>query len=234
MGTWALSAPAMGDVPSPIKDYRLTVSVRNNRLLRRIEDAGFRSVKAFCRHHDIAYHGVMDLIAISKSALTVRGEWRPFVEKLSFALGVLPEELFNDRQLAADIQSTKVTREVDEEELVVSLTGNAEALAIADDRPEMNPSRVFETNELAGKLLAALTPRQRQAVELRYGLGGGGGLSLDEIGEIMRSATFPGMPLSTERVRQLVLTAERKMASAARHQHRFGYGGRYIDEPKMR
>lgn len=79
----------------------------------------------------------------------------------------------------------------------------AELLALA---PEVDPES-DDRGESVESLLAALSPRERLIVELRYGLDGQPRHSLSQIGEVLS--------VSKERVRQIEDRALRKLRSAA-------------------
>lgn len=89
-------------------DYRVTVTVKNARILRAMERAGFDSVAALARAMDISTTTLHTLLALRRSPLS-RGRgangdnnrplrWIPTVEKLSFILKVPVEELFSPAQ----------------------------------------------------------------------------------------------------------------------------------------
>ncbi|MBE0566014.1 MAG: sigma-70 family RNA polymerase sigma factor [Krumholzibacteria bacterium] len=84
------------------------------------------------------------------------------------------------------------------------------AETLADGGREPAPERVErEALEAAlAEALAALDPRERQIIERYYGLGGTGGVSLEEIGASLR--------LSRERVRQLRNRAFARIRQGAR------------------
>jgi len=94
-------------------------------------------------------------------------------------------------------------------------TSQDSALAIEE---EIHPLGLFRSQELPGaeelliqksfrreieEILKRLKPRERQVIELRYGLGPDGPLTLGEIGKRMR--------LSRERVRQIEENAKRRL-----------------------
>lgn len=201
---------------SEVKDYRLDIRVRNNRLLRRIEAAGYGAIAKFCAHHKLSYNALVNLVAMRRSAVTATGDYREIVLRLCDIFDATPQELFNERQLTASV-SPRVTREIDEEQ-VVSLTGNAEALALVDDRPDADPLRRLENAELADKLLAELTPLQRRVIVLYHGLEDGIRHTCEEVAAKIAAPGAP--PYSRAYIDQIIRTAESKMRGAAVRRYR--------------
>ena len=90
-------------------DYRVTVTVKNARILRAMEKAGFDSVAALARAMDISTTTLHTLLSLRRSPLS-RGRgpkgndsnrplrWIPTVEKLSLILKVPIDELFSPGQ----------------------------------------------------------------------------------------------------------------------------------------
>ena len=90
-------------------DYRVTVTVKNARILRAMEKAGFDSVAALARAMDIAPGALHPLLSMRRSPLSrgvgAKGDasnrplrWIPTVEKLSLILKVPIDELFSPGQ----------------------------------------------------------------------------------------------------------------------------------------
>lgn len=200
------------------RDYRVEIKIRNARILRRVEAAGFASLAAFAAHHRISYHRLIGLAQMRRPPIDRGGHYRPEILQLCEALNATPEELFNDRQMVAGFSRTRIEREVSENE-IASITGNAEALALTDERPEADPLQLLENQEITGMLLAVLSPRERLAIERFYGLGANGAGPItaprDEDGGMLLDIARDIGVESRERVRQILLGAMRKMRSAA-------------------
>ncbi len=73
--------------------------------------------------------------------------------------------------------------------------------------PEPDATDAVETDEAIGKLMEVLGPRERQVLELRFGLAGADRLSLSQVGKVLA--------VSKERVRQIQDRALQKIRSAA-------------------
>lgn len=82
-----------------MKDYRIDIAVKNNRILSRIKDAGYESVSDFCRACGLQNKVVGLFINMKKSPLSTQtGTWRKAVEVMALALSCCPEDLFNEQQ----------------------------------------------------------------------------------------------------------------------------------------
>jgi len=75
-----------------MKDYRIKITVRNDRILSKIESE-YASVRNFCMAMDLDYQRTNDLIRGS-SPINAKGEIRELVKKLMEALGCTIDELF--------------------------------------------------------------------------------------------------------------------------------------------
>jgi DNA-directed RNA polymerase sigma subunit (sigma70/sigma32) len=167
-----------------MKDYRLKISIRNNRLLQLIEEAGFDSVAAFARHYKLPYQPLVELTQMKRPARYSedkrgapkrRGDWTDLVYDLSAALSIDPVQLFNERQAIAGFERTTVEHEIDEPAL---LSASEESVRqIAHDEACDVQKRELE------RYLFKLPPRLHRALALRYGLDGQGERTLEEVGE---------------------------------------------------
>ncbi len=82
-----------------MKDYRITVKVRNNRILKAIEDAGGEPGMKWCKDNNLCYEGINSLINMTRSPLTAEGKLRSYAMNLCDVLGKLPEDLWSNEQL---------------------------------------------------------------------------------------------------------------------------------------
>ncbi len=195
-------------------EYRLTIKVRNNLLLRRIEATrGFVSLPKFCAKHGLHYTTVVSLISMRETPLTKTGAWREFVERLASILRADPADLFPERQVRGEILATTVSREVGEAELLA--LSEPEALALIADQ---TPERLAQDKDLAEKLLTDLPPRERTIISAYFGLGSVA-KSVDEICDEYR--------ISRARCHQLLKKAWTRMRSALYRKHELMSTERY-------
>lgn len=184
-----------------MRDYRFVTKVRNNRILERIEATGM-SVYEFCEANHLTSSSVYGLLAMKKAAKrpnSNKGEWNKSVVDLATALRCEPEDLFTSRQAAAQFESLVIENKVDEREML--LLDAPEVLAIEAPDEELH----FAQRQAVGDLLKVLTPREERVIRLRFGIGGGGELTLEDTAEQFN--------VQRERIRQIEAKAMRKMKS---------------------
>ena len=81
-------------------DYRVKVTIRNNRLLKAIEAKGFDSVRSFCMAYQLNYVGVNELVAGKKKP--VHGKSKTLTKIAKEVLQILEitvDEGFTEKQL---------------------------------------------------------------------------------------------------------------------------------------
>lgn len=80
-------------------DYRVTVKVRNNRILKAIEEAGGQPGQKWCESVGLSYVRVNDLINMTTGPLRRNGELTHTAQRLCEAVDKLPEDLWSNEQL---------------------------------------------------------------------------------------------------------------------------------------
>jgi RNA polymerase sigma factor (sigma-70 family) len=189
------------------KDLLITVSVKNNALLTAMRDAGYASAAALSRASGVFAGRIYDYLNLRVTPLHKNGEWRSCIIDIAKVLRRLPDDLFPAGFLDRALATNKVTREVSADELPALMGGATYSIAY-------DPERSMAVNEALDALNAAvatLRPRDARILRMYYGLDGKEPRTLEEIGQAYR--------LSKERVRQIVLRAQRRLANP-RHQLR--------------
>jgi hypothetical protein len=109
-------------------DYRITMTVRNARILRAIEKAGFPSVAEVARATGYSSSMIYPLVTMKASPLT-RGkgkngddvfrplQWRPVAEKLALVLKIPVEDLFSASQRDPSGTVTRKSVDVSEKDI---------------------------------------------------------------------------------------------------------------------
>lgn len=175
------------------KDYRVTIKVRNNRILRAIEESGGTPGAKWCEANGLTYSAVNDLINMVAGPLNAEGQMRKVALDLCDAVGKLPEELWSTDQIYPLEKNFSV---------IEMERGQIEALLPYDDKVcELDTSKIDmdETKAAIQNALAKLKPRYRDVMILRYIED----LSLREVGE--------RLDVTPVRVRQMELMALRKL-----------------------
>lgn len=184
-----------------MSDYRVKITIRNERILSLIEKAGytnrlngFVSVRKFCETNNINYQRMTHIIAGKLKPFTLNGEMIKECEQMLEVLNVTLEDCFTERQLQGFNQRS-FTLKMKESEMQ----------QIAN--PMKNHEQKLIEGEATGTILKALVkrlkPRECNMVIMRFGLDNQGEKSIAEIAE--------KYGISRTRVDQIIKTAQRKM-----------------------
>ena len=177
-----------------MKDYRVKITIRNERILSVMESMGFPSVRNLCEVNKLNYNIIVNIISGKIKPLNEKGELIPVVIKLLDVLSMTPEEAFTDRQLQG-FRKTSVIIKLEEKEMI--------KLA----NPIRNQEQKLIETEVKHKLEKAingLRPMEKAVIKLRYGINDSEH-TLEQIALIFN--------LSRERIRQI----EKKALSRLRH-----------------
>lgn len=183
-----------------MKDYRLTIKVRNNRLLKAIEAVGGTPGGKWCAANGLGYTRVNDLINMTSSPLTAEGELHQDAAKLCEVLGKLPEDLWSNEQLYP-LEKNFSDMEMDHAQVVALLPQEQQSYL-----PDFSEFEQAQTKALVSKAISTLTPREQEVLRMRFE----DDLTLEEC------ATR--IDVTRERARQIEAKALRKM----RHPTRVG------------
>ena len=196
-----------------MSDYRVKISVSNARIRRAMEAAGYTSVLQMCRVKNLSINDTFNLVNMKASPLNKKGEWRLCVLKLADALYSLPDDLFSEQQKILILKTSTGTKDVTEAELVriseqyvwdnrlEDMQDNEGVREIAHEQAE---------NLIKQAMDATLTPREKQVLNMRFGMHGAT-KSFDE--------TAKELDVSRERIRQIEAKALRKLRAHAEREN---------------
>jgi len=177
-----------------MKDYRIKITIRNDRLLNAIEDKGIPSVKQFCTLYQLNYNSIVKIISGKIKPLNNLGKPIRLVEQIIDILDISLEDAFTERQLKG-FAKTNYEISVAEKELKQLVN------------PVKNQEQKIIEQDVKLKILEAfskrLSPREEKLIRLKYGFGDEKEHTLYEL-----SSKFK---ISVERVRQILAKAQRKM-----------------------
>jgi len=177
-----------------MKDYRIKITIRNDRLLNAIEDKGIPSVKQFCTLYQLNYNSIVKIISGKIKPLNNLGKPIRLVEQIIDILDISLEDAFTERQLKG-FAKTNYEISVAEKELKQLVN------------PVKNQEQKIIEQDVKLKILEAfskrLSPREEKLIRLKYGFGDEKEHTLYELSSKFR--------LSVERVRQIISKAQRKM-----------------------
>lgn len=181
------------------KDYRVEVRVKNNILLKKIEETGHESVADFCRHHNLSPQKVGEYINFKCPPLNKNGTWSLVFGKLAEILKCLPEDLCPPQHLKKALLKNKTSFSMDISEVAGLLVGSSE-----DAAPLIDHVLKDEGIKIINDSLSKLTPREERVLRMRFGLTQDGiEHSLSDVGR--------EYDVNKERIRQIEAKALRKL-----------------------
>ena len=185
-----------------MKDYRIEITVRNNRIIEMMRMSGFTTAAELCRAYRLDPVIVGQYINLKKSPLLKTGGWNATALKLADALYCLPGDLWTEIQQKKVLKTNCTAIEVEEQELI--------GLA----RPQ-TPLQLLENKEVKNKIyevLGTFDIRNEDIIKMKFGLSPYfRGHSLREIGNKYN--------ISVERVRQIKNKALRRMRRPGLKKH---------------
>jgi RNA polymerase sigma factor (sigma-70 family) len=143
-----------------IKDYRITIKARNNRLLKAIENCGGTPGQKWCDANGLGYAKVNDLINMKSGPLKLDGSLFDDAAKLCDILDKLPEDLWSNEQLYP-LERNFSDMEMDYAQ-VVSLLQEPYYL---QDFSEIEEE---QTKTLVDGVLETLTCKEQKVINLRF------------------------------------------------------------------
>ena len=155
-----------------MKDYRVKVTIRNERLLSVMEEKGHESVAAFCKAYKLSAPFVRDVINGRKPPLDRNKEILPTVKELLDILSLTVEQAFTPRQLQGFRKNTFEVK-VEEKQLkqLVNPVRNHEMLMMEKD-----------TSHTLNVMLGELNPREEKIVRMLHGIGMKSDHTMEEVG----------------------------------------------------
>ena len=192
----------------PVNEYRIKVTVRNNLILNAIENAGHKSVSAFCKSVGMAPQKVTEMIAMRKPPLNNNGEFSHMAKLLMEELCALPTDLWTAEQLTLKLKRNTAQRDVSSEGMRAALGMHAEEMLelMKPDAPDEAVLK-HEMVSVVEEQLESLSPRQALVLRMRYGIGCEEH-TYEEIGD--------KFDLTKERIRQIEARALRHLKHPSR------------------
>jgi len=179
------------------KDYRLKVTIRNDRLLTAMENMGFESMAQFTQAHGLNYERTGHIFNGKLKPLNNKGELTSIAKEILSILNLETDEAFTERQLKGFVK-TSFEKRIEEKDL----------LKLAD--PIKNHEFLLmekDVNKILSEMLSELPPRHEKVVRMINGLGGQSTRLFREVGLELK--------VSVERVRQIYLQALRRLSTTS-------------------
>ena len=179
------------------KDYRLKVTIRNDRLLTAMENMGFESMAQFTQTHGLNYQRTGEIFNGKLKPLNNKGELTSTAKEILSILNLETDEAFTERQLKGFVKTTFEKR-IKEKDL----------LKLAD--PIKNHEFLLmekDVNKILSEMLSELPPRYEKVVRMINGIGE------QEVCSCKKVALE--FNLSTSRVSQMYLKALQKLSTTS-------------------
>jgi hypothetical protein len=180
-------------------EYRFQIKIRNNVVLKRIEELGFDSIPEFCRAKKLTYHLVTEIINFKLPFYTKQGGITLHISKLADALNLLPDHIYPPERRDRPLASNTYNIEANKNDLM-QIAGSLRMDALPPDDRKMLGDFPPMLSQIMDE---CLSPRYRDVLERRFGLITGREETLDEIAA--------DMGVGRERIRQLEAVAIRKL-----------------------
>ena len=161
------------------KDYRVEIKIKNNRLLDKIEQSGYKSVAEFSRAISIHYSVISSFVTMTRAPINkLTGTYSPrFMEIVDF-LNCTPEDIFPKSRMSEPLKSNSVSFKGNEGD-IKNLTSSLASIATDPEKKMI----VDEAHKAIQDSMYALTPKQHRVLTLLYGLNGEEPKTFKEIGE---------------------------------------------------
>ena len=176
------------------EDYRLKITIRNNKILSKMESLGYVSVMKFCKEFNLDYQRTTEIINGKLKPFNSKGTTIKICDQLLSLLDLELQDAFTDKQLQG-FNKTGFVFKIKEKEMLelVNPVQNQEIKVIENDVQK----------KIAEAMNKRLSPKQKEILSLKYGFNGHVEHTLDEIGKIYG--------VSKERIRQIIAKSERML-----------------------
>jgi hypothetical protein len=176
-------------------DYRLKVTIRNDRLLTAMEALGFESVAQFTQTHGLNYQRTGEIFNGKLKPLNSKGELTSHAKEILAILNLEIDEAFTEKQLEGFVK-TSWEKRIKEKDLLklANPIKNHEFLLMEKD-----------VNKILTEMLSELSPRYEKVVRMINGIGGQPASPFWEVGLEFN--------VTRERVRQIYFKALKKLAT---------------------
>jgi len=174
---------------SASKDFHLTIKVRNARMLRLMQNNGFKNASALARATLLQPSIIGGLLTMKVSPMKVNGDWARCAYTVSSALRCEPEDIWPAHLARMKAKFSSVSFEV-----------GIEQLERMKEPPQLSHVSGKELRDLLDK---HLTPLESQILKMRFGLDGPELTPMETATEIGR--------YTAQRICQIEAKAIRKM-----------------------
>jgi len=176
-----------------MNDYRVKITIRNERLLAAMEGMGYKSVAEFSRNQGLNSVKVREIFSGKIPPLDREGNPKELTKEILEILNLTIEKAFTEKQLKGFKKHTFEVK-IEEEKLlqIISPAKNQEIKVIEQ-----------EVKSKLSEILSTLTPREEKILRMRFGIGMNTDHTLEEVGRKFF--------VTRERIREIEGKALRKL-----------------------
>ena len=181
-----------------MNDYRVKITIRNERLLAAMEGMGYKSVAEFSRNQGLNGVKVREIFNGKIPPLDREGNPKELTKEILEILNLTIEKAFTEKQLKGFKKHTFEVK-IEEEKLlqIISPAKNQEIKVIEQ-----------EVKSKLSEILSTLTPREEKILRMRFGIGMNTDHTLEEVGRKFF--------VTRDRIRQIEARALRKLKHPSR------------------
>ena len=181
-----------------MNDYRVKITIRNERLLAAMEGMGYKSVAEFSRNQGLNSVKVREIFSGKIPPLDREGNPKELTKEILEILNLTIEKAFTEKQLKGFKKHTFEVK-IEEEKLlqIISPAKNQEIKVIEQ-----------EVKSKLSEILSTLTPREEKILRMRFGIGMNTDHTLEEVGRKFF--------VTRDRIRQIEARALRKLKHPSR------------------
>jgi len=176
-----------------MKEYLLSVKVRNNLILNAIKDAGGETGQLWCVENGLSYEAVNKYINIAISPIGLDGNYKKSALALCDVLNKTPYDLWTEKQLSP-LANNKKSTEISENEIDAYLS-------FESSRGISNDIDSFDISRVVNSALDQIPEREKKVLQMVV------------YGEMTLNDCGSALGISGVRVKQIMEKALRRMRS---------------------
>jgi DNA-binding XRE family transcriptional regulator len=142
------------------KDYRIEIKVKNNRLLTKMEGAGYFSVAKLADTIGMNRHTIYRIVSMKSAALDEEGYYRPEALRIAEFLNCTPQDIYPPAQMRGTMKENKAQITANANE-VDSLTSSLRTLAFSPERKMI----LEDAKQVLKAAMMTLTPKEQRILD---------------------------------------------------------------------